>query len=113
MYALQTMMILLSLPLFLSIYLGDFKCDEVIIGRDYNLVLDVLKEHCHRDFCCYCFNSTKITAFCLLSWKKYSYRINKLNSNEILAGQANHNNFQMKVDPRSYERNYMQLRKEA
>ena len=29
-----------------------------------------LKEHCHRNFCCFWFNSAKITAFCLLSWKK-------------------------------------------
>ena len=34
--------------------------------------------------------------YCLLSViveKKCSYRINKMNSNEILAGRANHNNF--------------------
>ena len=29
-----------------------------------------LKERCDRDFCCFCFNSAKITAFCLLSCEK-------------------------------------------
>lgn len=54
----------------------------------------MLKEHCHWEFCCFWFNSAKITAFCLLSCKKKcSYRISKMNSNEILAGRANYNNF--------------------
>ena len=29
-----------------------------------------LKEHCLRNFCCFWFNSAKITALCLLSWAK-------------------------------------------
>ena len=35
----------------------------------------------------------KLLPFGCYRAKKYSYRINKMNSNEILAGRANHNNF--------------------
>ena len=52
-----------------------------------------LKERCHRDFSSYWFSSAKITAFYLLSFPKSSYRISKMNSNEILGGRASHDNF--------------------
>ena len=56
---------------------------------------DTLKEHCHRDFCWFWFNSAKITTFCLLSCKTMLLpnQQDNLNSNEILVGRANHNNF--------------------
>ena len=42
-----------------------------------------LAGYCHRDFSCCWFIYAKITAFYLLSFKKCSYRISKMNSNEI------------------------------